>query len=125
MPTDADAVTLKLAEISHSARGVRVFHVDLEGQRVLTAFDILAEVAPRTALDKSFTATVTDGRLDLAFTTVSDAAKVSAIEVIAAPAVPASPTATASGPTPPPARPPPRPLRPLAVSPASTSTTWT
>ncbi|MGH2350967.1 MAG: malectin domain-containing carbohydrate-binding protein, partial [Chloroflexota bacterium] len=89
-------VTLKFAEIFHTAPGQRVFHADLEGQRVLTDFDILAEVSPNTALDKTFTATVADGQLDIAFTTVRDAAKVAAIEVLAGRA--SSPTATPTTP---------------------------
>jgi glucose/arabinose dehydrogenase/endonuclease YncB( thermonuclease family) len=85
VPNGTYAVTLKFAEIYHTAPGARRFNVDVEGQRVLAGFDILAETAPNTALDKTFTVSVTDGRLDVAFSTVVNAAKVSAIEVVAAP----------------------------------------
>ncbi|MGH2370923.1 MAG: malectin domain-containing carbohydrate-binding protein, partial [Chloroflexota bacterium] len=102
VPNGSYTVTLKFAEIFQTQTGQRVFHIDLEGQRVLTAFDILAEVAPNTALDKTFTTSVADGRLDVVFTSVVDAAKVSAVEVMAG-------NTTSPGPTPPPATPVPSP----------------
>ena len=52
----------------HDAAGKRQFNVDVEGARVLTDLDVVAEAGPRTALDKTFNVTVTDGTLDMAFT---------------------------------------------------------
>jgi hypothetical protein len=82
-------VTLKFAEIYFTASprqtGRRVFNAAIEGQPVLTNFDILAEAPPLTALDKTFTATVTDGVLDVQFTNVVNNAKLSAIQVRPAP----------------------------------------
>jgi hypothetical protein len=81
VPNGTYTVTLKFAEIYWTQKGQRVFNVALNGQAVLTNFDILAQVAPNTALDKSFTVAVTGGTLTAAFTTVTDAAKLSAIAI--------------------------------------------
>ena len=63
--------------------GSRVFHVDIEGVRVLQDFDILAETTPATALIKTFSGiSVNDGVLTIAYTAVVNNAKSSAIEVV-------------------------------------------
>jgi hypothetical protein len=49
---------------------------------VLANFDILANVAKNTALDKTFTTSVTNGTLTITFTSVQDNAKVGAIEIV-------------------------------------------
>jgi hypothetical protein len=87
VPNGAYTVTLKFAEIYWSAAGSRVFNVSINGQSVLTNFDILANTAPRTALDRAFTVSVTTGSININFTTVVDNAKVSAIEVVPAASV--------------------------------------
>jgi RHS repeat-associated protein len=62
--------------------GQRTFDVALEGATVLDDFDVFAAAGGKNvALDRSFTTTVADGTLDLAFTTVVNGATVSAIEV--------------------------------------------
>jgi hypothetical protein len=62
--------------------GQRKFDVALEGTTVLDDFDVFAAAGGKNvALDRSFTTTVADGTLDLAFTTVVNGATVSAIEV--------------------------------------------
>lgn len=61
--------------------GDRVFHVDIEGERVLEDYDIVADVGTETAVRKPFTTTVTDGQLNVVFTTVADNAKLSAMEL--------------------------------------------
>ena len=65
--------------------GQRIFSVDVEGgQGVLTNFDLNAEVTPGTALVETFTGvTVSDGTLDVGFTSSVNNAIISAIEVIA------------------------------------------
>ncbi len=83
-------VTLKFAEIYWTETsferlampGQRVFHVTLEEQLVLHNFDILAEVTPNTALDKTFQVNVGDGALDLVFIGIANNAKVSAIQIV-------------------------------------------
>ncbi|WP_440006077.1 malectin domain-containing carbohydrate-binding protein [Halomicrococcus sp. SG-WS-1] len=59
----------------------RLFNASIEGQQVLTNYDIFAEVGPLTATDKTFTTEVTDGTLNVDFSVVNDNAKISAITV--------------------------------------------
>ncbi|MFN7925699.1 MAG: malectin domain-containing carbohydrate-binding protein [Bryobacteraceae bacterium] len=75
-------VNLKFAELYKTAIGQRVFHLDLNGTRVLTSFDILREVAVGTALDKTFTTTAPGGFVNLLFTGVVDQGIVSAVEIL-------------------------------------------
>ncbi len=93
-------VTLKFAEIYHSAAGQRVFDVLLEGQLVLDNFDIVqAAGGPNRAVDRTFTATVTGNNLDIEFRTVVDNAKVSAIQVLStSPGATPTPTRTPTSP---------------------------
>ena len=67
--------------------GKRLFHVDIEGARKLTNYDIYAEAGGALkATQESFVVTVTDGVLSIDFSTGSaDMPKVSAIEVVPAP----------------------------------------
>ncbi|WP_198664701.1 malectin domain-containing carbohydrate-binding protein [Halorubrum sp. 48-1-W] len=80
-------VTLHFAEIyqgvaNDGGEGDRLFDVSIEGQQVLDSYDIYAEAGgPHAAIQETFTAEVTDGELNVEFTTVEDNAKVSAIEV--------------------------------------------
>lgn len=69
--------------------GQRIFSVTAQGQPLLTHFDLLTQTAPKTALIKSFAVSVTDGRLNLAFSATVNNAIISAISVVPAP--PASP----------------------------------
>jgi len=85
LPNGTYSVTLKFAEIYWTQKGQRVFNVALNGQAALTNFDILAQVAPHTALDRSFTVTVTGGSLTAAFTASTDAATLQAIEIVPVP----------------------------------------
>ena len=94
MPNGAYTVTLKFAELYWTSAGQRVFNVAIDGQQVLTNFDILANVGPNTALDKTFTTSVTNGTLNIAFSTVSDNAKIDAIEIMPSASPPATVTAT-------------------------------
>jgi hypothetical protein len=59
----------------------RLFSVTVEGQQVLTEYDIYSEVGPLTATDKTYTVEVTDGTLNVDFTASADNAKVSAVRV--------------------------------------------
>lgn len=74
-------VKLHFAEIFWSTPGKRVFNVDIEGQRVLSNYDILSEVPWRTAIQKQYNVTVSDGMLNLNFISVVDKAKLTAIEI--------------------------------------------
>lgn len=84
VPVTSGSYTVKLyfAELFHNSAGRRVFNVDLEGSRVLSNFDILANVPKFTALERSFPVIVNDGVLNIAFTASVDNAKVTGIEII-------------------------------------------
>ncbi|MEX0289129.1 MAG: PKD domain-containing protein [Flavobacteriaceae bacterium] len=88
-------VILHFAEIYWGATGggpggvgSRIFDVSIEGVVVLDDYDIVADVGSETAVEKSFEVTVTDGQLNLNFSSLvavggEDQPKVSAIEVLA------------------------------------------
>ncbi len=83
------SVNIHFAEIFHGVEngngvGARVFDVDIEnGQEQLSNYDIIAQAgAPATAIIESFNnINVSDGSLTIVFTTITDRAKVSGIEV--------------------------------------------
>ncbi|MFC6083908.1 glycosyl hydrolase family 18 protein [Sphaerisporangium aureirubrum] len=76
-------VTLKMVEDWANAAGQRRFDVRAEGTTVLTAFDIFASCGGLTACDRTFSATVSDGQLNVQFNMNGGAnyATVSAIAV--------------------------------------------
>ncbi|WP_435074548.1 malectin domain-containing carbohydrate-binding protein [Halorubrum sp. HHNYT27] len=59
----------------------RLFSATVEGEEVLTDYDIYSEVGPLTATDKTYTVEVTDGTLNVDFAVTNDNAKISAIKV--------------------------------------------
>lgn len=65
VPNGNYQVTLKLAETTATAAGVRVFSMQAEGVTVVSNLDIFAAVGANTADDKTFTVTVSDGVLTL------------------------------------------------------------
>lgn len=97
------AVRLHFAEIWErvDAPGARLFSVALEGATVLCNYDVFADVGTNVATVKTFTTVVTDGVLDVEFTSVVGTAMVMAIEVepvagggCAPPTSPPTPTPT-------------------------------
>jgi len=63
--------------------GSRVFDVNVEGGAIeLDNYDIVADVGPGTAVVKSFPVNVTDGNVDVDFTSVTNQAKLSAFEIV-------------------------------------------
>jgi N-acetylneuraminic acid mutarotase len=92
VPNGTYAVTLAFADIYWTGSGQRRFDVSIEGQQVITDLDIIATVGPKTALNLTFQAVVTDGTLTIDFVTIVDNAKVSAIQVIALGTSNAAPT---------------------------------
>ena len=62
--------------------GDRVFHVDLQGERVLSDFDIIADSGKNTAVVKSFDVSVTTGTIELTITNSVFAAEIAAIEIL-------------------------------------------
>ena len=72
VPDGTYTVTLKFAEVSHNAAGERIFNVAINGSPVLANFDIFAQAGGEfVALDESFPVTVTNGQIDIGFTTGS------------------------------------------------------
>ncbi len=83
VPSGSYTVRLKFAEIWFTAPGRRVFNVAINGQQVLTNFDIVAAAGVAfTAIDKSFTVSATGGQVVITFTGVVQNAKVNAIEIL-------------------------------------------
>ncbi len=78
-------VKLHLAELYFTANGSRVFNVSAEGAAWLTNYDVFASAGGKNkAKVETINVTVSDGFLDLSFTSVVDRAMVCAIEVIPA-----------------------------------------
>lgn len=76
-------VRLYFAELWYTTAGARAFDASIEGVKVLTAYDIVAEVGAFTGVMKSFTVTA-DSTLDVAFGAVVENPKVNAIEIVSA-----------------------------------------
>lgn len=75
-------VTLKFAEIFYSAAGQRTFNVSVNGQSVLSNFDIFSQAGgANRALDKPFTVVHPGGPLTILFSPVASNPKISAIEI--------------------------------------------
>lgn len=74
-------VQLLFAEIFYNAAGIREFEVVLEGNKVISNFDIFSLVGHDVAMVKEYEVDVTDGILDITFIKISDSPKISAIEV--------------------------------------------
>lgn len=77
-------VNLHFAEIFLDLPRQRVFNMNVEGQ-ALNNFDILALTAKNTALVRSFGVILTDGILNINFTSIVNHAKISGIEIIPIP----------------------------------------
>ena len=89
------SVTLKFAELYYTAAGKRIFDVAIEGQTVLPNLDIVqAAGAPNKAIDYSFPISVTDGQLNINFTTKVGSPKVNAIRIVSMAGSQPTPTAT-------------------------------
>lgn len=86
VPNGTYQVRLLMAEDYHRAAGKRIFNVFAEGKLVLSRVDIHGAVGARaTAYDRTFTAQVGDGSLDLQFAAVVNRPLISAIEIIKQP----------------------------------------
>ncbi|MBN1601643.1 MAG: hypothetical protein JW915_08545, partial [Chitinispirillaceae bacterium] len=77
-------VRLHFAELYQTATGARRFNVLINGTAVLTNFDIYSVTGARyKALVREFTATANgSGQIVITFTTVTDNATISGIEII-------------------------------------------
>ncbi len=93
------SVTLDFAEIQYWNRGDRVFNVSINGSPVLTNFDILTHVTPRTVFVQQFPAAVTNGILQIDVQGVVKRGLLNGIHIVpATPASPASPPALKANP---------------------------
>jgi subtilisin family serine protease len=106
VPNGIYEVRLRFAEPSVSKVGGRVMRVTMEGVIVENALDLYATVGQATALDRTYSVTVTDGVLNILYGRASgrNDPVVSAIQVLTAgsPPLPAPtplPTITPGGPT--------------------------
>lgn len=85
IPVSSGVYTVKLhfAEIFFNSSNSRVFNVNIEnGKGTLSNYDIYAEVGQNTMAVKQFPGiSVTDGTLNIQFTSIKDNAKVSGIEI--------------------------------------------
>lgn len=92
-PNAAYTVRLHFAEIYWTASGQRRFNVAINGAQVLTNFDIFANAGANKALVRDFTANANgSGQIVVSYTTVTDNAKSSGIELLSAGGASAAPT---------------------------------
>lgn len=83
-------VVLHFAEIYFGATGGdstggvgrRIFNVDIEGQNVISNYDLYAAVGPMYAVQQSFQVNVADDTLNIFFSATVNRGKISAIEVL-------------------------------------------
>lgn len=83
VPNGVYVVNLRFAETDFNSTGERVFNVTLNGQLVLSNFDILAQAGcADCALDRAFTVQVTNGTITIALSAIVNNAKIDGIEII-------------------------------------------
>jgi Malectin domain len=82
VPSGSYTVNLKFAEEYWTGTGQRVFNVAINGQTVLSNFDIVAAAGGvLTAVDRSFTTTATS-TITIQFTALLDSSCINAIEIL-------------------------------------------
>lgn len=82
LPRGNYEVTLKFAENYWDAAGSRSFDVSIEGTKVISALDLFSAASGKNlAYDRTFTVSLSDDTLGIAFTTITDNAKVNAIAI--------------------------------------------
>ncbi|MEO6932912.1 MAG: malectin domain-containing carbohydrate-binding protein, partial [Chitinophagaceae bacterium] len=89
VPNGQYSVTLHFAETFFNAPGLRVFDVSIEGNKVLDNYDIWKKAGKNTATTETFPVIVSDGMLNIYFSTLAadggvDNPKVSAIDITGA-----------------------------------------
>ncbi len=77
-------VVLHFAEIYWNGPGKRIFNVSMQGTQAISNLDIYSKVGKNAAYDVQVPVSVTNGTLEIDFSSVVDYAKCSAIEVISA-----------------------------------------
>jgi len=81
LPNKEYKVTLMFAEIFHDSQGKRVFDVFIEGAKVSANLDIWLKAGKNVAYNETYVVKVSNGELNISFTTIKDNAKISAIKV--------------------------------------------
>ncbi len=83
IPVDNGTYTVQLqfAEIYWKEKGKRLMNVNIEGKKAINGLDIFSTAGGNTALIESYSATVTDGTLNIDFSASKDRPKISAISV--------------------------------------------
>jgi hypothetical protein len=102
VPDGDYAVHLKFAELYFTSTGQRQFNVKINGNQVLTNFDVVAAAGGGLkAVDKSFPVTVAGGQLTIQFIPVVSTPTVNAIEILpqSGTSVSLSPASVALGPS--------------------------
>jgi hypothetical protein len=74
-------VFLKWAELATATRGQRVFHVDINGARVVSNLDVYGEGGRFNAVKRTIPISVSGGRIQITFTPVTGSPIINAIEV--------------------------------------------
>jgi len=82
VPNGIYKVTLRFCEPHWRAPGKRVFGVKIQGRTVIPRLDVFARVGADRALDFTFEARVTDGRLKIDFVRIVEFPCIAAIDVI-------------------------------------------
>lgn len=77
-------VTLRFAEVGYWVAGQRVFNVSIDGNPVLTNFDVIAQGGYYKVIDKQFPVAVTDGMIRIDVQGVVGQGLLSAIQIAAA-----------------------------------------
>ena len=70
------------AETHLTQPGQRIFNVAINGNTVLNNFDVLSQVPPHTALNKTFPITVMNNNVEIDFSARLDNAMISAIQIV-------------------------------------------
>ena len=81
VPNGPHEVQLRFAEFAQLGVGKRIMKITIEGAIVESALDVYALSGKATALDRTYTATVNDGVLNIGFATVAGSPMVSAVQV--------------------------------------------
>ena len=76
------SVNLNFAELYWNASGKRVFNVKVEGQTAIQNLDIWSQVGKNTALTKAIQTVVTDGVLNIDFSSTVDNAEITSMEIL-------------------------------------------
>jgi hypothetical protein len=74
-------ITLKFAELYFSSAGKRAFDVFIEGAKAVSKLDVFARAGKNAAYDVTVSVRVTDGMLNITFSSLINYAKVNAIMI--------------------------------------------